>query len=380
MMIMKNINKIWVMLLVGLSIVFASCEDDRDSNPTMQNPTKFVLNTPAYAEGAVYDLERSSAVELTCSQPDYGFTAATVYSVQVSLDNDFTTEGKFTTLATTYTTAKMNVDASEIAVAQTTLALDKGIAEDAFPITSKVYFRLKATLTNGKGEIYSNIATLNTRTNFALSPILLPSTMNIIGNTIGDWKWDGSMEMVPTWAKNGTFWHILYFDANAEMKFNIKKDWDGQEFGSSATLEDNAGAGLSDAGGNLKVANAGWYLVVIKSAVEGRNIKYTVAFEKPNVYLIGGVGHEGKWEILNENLFTVPKDGKGDFVSPAFSQTAEVRMCVKISDEDWWHSEFIVFSDGIISYRGTGDDQERYTQNAGKRAYLNFMTGKGRYE
>ncbi len=379
-MMMKHRNKIAVMLLAGLSFVFASCEDDRNSNPTLQNPTKFVLNTPPYAEGAVYDLENSSSVELTCSQPDYGFTAATVYSVQVSLDNDFTTEGKFATLATTYTTAKMAIDAAEIAVAQTTLALEKGITEDRFPLTSKLYVRLKAALTNGKGEIFSNVATLRMRTKFALSPIVLPKTMNIVGSTIGDWKWEDAMEMVPTWAKNGTFWRILYFEKDAEMKFNIEKSWDGQEFGGSATLEDHANAGLSDAGGNLKVAQAGWYLVVIKTAVEGRNLKYTVAFEKPNVYLIGGVAHEGKWEILDENLFTVPADAKGDFVSPPFSNTAEVRMCVKIADEDWWHSEFIVFADGKIAYRGSGDDQERYTQPAGKRAYLNFMTGKGRYE
>ena len=130
----------------------------------MQTPTKFVLNTPAYAESAVYDLENSSSVELTCSQPDYGFTAATVYSVQVSLDNDFTTEGKFTTLATTYTTAKMAIDATEIAVAQTTLALEKGITEDRFPLTSKLYVRLKAALMNGKGEIFSNTVTLRMRT------------------------------------------------------------------------------------------------------------------------------------------------------------------------------------------------------------------------
>ena len=110
-MVKKNRNKIAVMLLAaGLSFVFASCEDDRNSNPTLQTPTKFVLNTPAYAGSAVYDLENSSSVELTCSQPDYGFTAATAYSVQVSLDNDFTTEGKFTTLATTYTTAKIAIN------------------------------------------------------------------------------------------------------------------------------------------------------------------------------------------------------------------------------------------------------------------------------
>jgi len=48
--------------------------------------------------------------------------------------------------------------------------------------------------------------------------------------------------------------------------------------------------------------------------------------------------------------------------------------------EDWWHSEFIVLAEGDILYRGAGDDQDRYTQNAGRKVYLNFMTGKGEYK
>jgi hypothetical protein len=55
-------------------------------------------------------------------------------------------------------------------------------------------------------------------------------------------------------------------------------------------------------------------------------------------------------------------------------------MCVKLKDVDWWKTEFIVLADGLISYRGTGGDQERISVNAGKKAYLNFMTGKGKYE
>ncbi len=369
-----------MMLLIGLSIVFAACEDDRDSNPTLHNPTKFVLNTPAYASGAVYDLEKSSSVELTCSQPDYGFTVATVYTVQVSLSDDFSTEGKYAILPTTYNTAKMEVDASEVAVAQTNLALEEGKTESDFPLTSKLYVRLKAVLTNSAGEIYSNSVSLDqVRTVFALSPVVVPTKMNIVGSGIGDWDWAKSMEMVPTWDNNGTFWHILYCEKDAEMKFNIEKTWDGIEFGSSATLVDNAKAGLGG-DGNLKVTNAGWYLVVVRSTIEGRTIKYTINFEKPNVYLIGEVGYNKEWSILEQNLFTVPSDGEGYFVSPPFGATSEVRLCVSIEGEDWWHSEFIVFSNGIISYRGTGGDQERYTQSAGKRAYLNFMTGKGYYE
>ncbi len=379
---MKAIHKIAFALLAGLIGLTTACDDDNSSNPTLKTPSSFTLNTPAYAESAVYDLENSQTVELTCSQPDYGFTAATVYTVQVSLDNDFATKGKFITLPTTYTKAKMEVDAAEIAVAQTTLAVGQGTKEEAFPLTSKLYVRLKAALTSGKGEVYSNVISLNARTHFALSPVTVPTTMNVIGSTkgIGEWNWAGSVPMVQTWAKDGTFWRILYLESGTSMKFNAEKKFDGGEFGSSATLVDNASAGLSDDGGNLKVANAGWYLVVIKTAVQGRDLKYTVSFEKPNVYLIGGVSIGGKWEVLPENLFTVPTTEDGWFVSPALAATGEVRMCVKIEGEDWWHSEFIVLAEGDILYRGAGDDQDRSTQNAGRKVYLNFMTGKGEYK
>ena len=98
---MKKRNKIIALLLISMPLFFSACEDDRDSTPTLLTPTAFVLNTPPYASSTVYDLENSSNVELTCPQPDYGFTAATLYSVQISVDNDFTHDSKYTTLATT---------------------------------------------------------------------------------------------------------------------------------------------------------------------------------------------------------------------------------------------------------------------------------------
>ncbi|MDR1724554.1 MAG: SusF/SusE family outer membrane protein [Tannerella sp.] len=368
-----------VVLIVA--ILITSCEDDRGSNPVMHPPTEFTLNTPPYAAGAIYDLEASRSVELTCSQPDYGFTAAVNYSVQVSLGGDFATEGKFMDLATSYNTARMEVDASEIAVAQTTLALAEGMTEDDFPITTKMYVRLRAALTNGEGEIYSNpVALENVRTIFALSPTVLPTEMYIIGSGgLGAWDWTGAFEMTPVYGENGIFWRIIYCAAGEEMKFNTAKAWDGGEFGTSATVVDNAGAGLGG-DGNISVSKAGWYLVTVDADIVGRDVKYTVSFEPPTVYLIGGVGYEGDWSIRDENRFEVPTAADGYFVSPPFGATAEVRMCVSIAGEDWWHSEFIVAADGVINYRGRGDDQERYTQSAGKRAYLNFMSGKGEYK
>ena len=69
-------------LLLG-GLLFTACESDRDDNPILQEPTTFVLNTPAFVNG-VYDLEHSATLELTCSQPDYGYTAPVSYAVDVA--------------------------------------------------------------------------------------------------------------------------------------------------------------------------------------------------------------------------------------------------------------------------------------------------------
>lgn len=71
---MKKIN-ILTSILVATALLTA-CEDDRDSNPTIQEPTTFVLNTPANATYNVYDLNQSKNIELTCTQPDYGYLNA----------------------------------------------------------------------------------------------------------------------------------------------------------------------------------------------------------------------------------------------------------------------------------------------------------------
>ncbi len=371
---MKNIYSILV-LMAGF-LCFTACEDDRDSNPTLQEPTVFKLNTPAYAD-APYDLEKSTVIELTCSQPDYGFTAAAVYTVQISLVNDFGTEGAFETLPSTYTTAKMNVDASEIAVVATGLATEP---EANFPIQTKIYLRLKAALSNGMGEVYSNSIELSdVRLHFALPPVVVPTEMNIIGGFC-DWNWNNSAPMVLTYDNNGTFWRLLYVPEGSGLKFNTVKDWDGGQFGATAEVNDNAGAGTgSDGDGNITVTNGGWYLIVLRATVVGRTINYVVEFNAPNVYLMGPA-NGGSWDAKPEQLFTVPTTADASFVSPAFvavpAADTGVRACVFISGADWWKTEFMVF-DGVLKYRATGGDQDRVVGAIGQKLYINFTKATG---
>ena len=51
---------LFTLLLAGLAM-FTACTDDRDSNPTVQQPSTFELNMPALG-GGVYDLANTDSI------------------------------------------------------------------------------------------------------------------------------------------------------------------------------------------------------------------------------------------------------------------------------------------------------------------------------
>ena len=75
---------IYLFILVFSLSTLVACSDD-EGTPVFTEPTEFVLNVPKYASG-IYDLKNTATIQLTCSQPDYGFTAATRYTVEIALD------------------------------------------------------------------------------------------------------------------------------------------------------------------------------------------------------------------------------------------------------------------------------------------------------
>ncbi|AVM53783.1 uncharacterized protein DUF5019 [Bacteroides zoogleoformans] len=194
-----------------------------------------------------------------------------------------------------------------------------------------------------------------------------PTELYMTGSAFDGWKkWH---QLTPVHSHEGNYWTIIYCDAGDEFKFSAAAEWNGTDFGASAPMNDKAGAGLSDQGGNVKVTNAGWYLIHVLNG-ESRAINVY----KPNVYLIGETA--GEWNVADSHKFEIPTTIDGVFVSPAFAKDAELRMCVSIGGFDWWQTEFIIFN-GKIEYRGSGPDQTRVSVTAGKKAYLNFSAGVG---
>ena len=379
---MKKIYNI--IILITLFGFFWSCQDD--DKVVLQQPTSFVLNTPKYVSG-IYDLKNTESIEFTTSQPDYGFTAAAIYRVEVSLSQDF---NDYVTLSGSHNTAKFTIDAADLAL---TLVGMHGVTEEAeYPADPHpLYVRLSSRLNEkDAGKVYSNVITLpQVKGFFALDPVLMPENMYIIGNVAGNWSWDNATVMIPVWGTPGKFWAMQYLGQtgdgdNAEIKFNTDRDWNGNEFGFDATInaESTADITVSDSGGNIGIDSPGWYIVVVTTTIEGRAYEYAVDFHPPHVQLQGETA-AGNWDTTDEKYrFSIPELSLGadaPFISPAFTNTGEIRTSIKLPGHEWWHTEFLVF-DGVFVPRGTGDDQDRIVGNAGQKLHINFTTRSGKIE
>jgi len=381
---MKNIIKSALLVVMSLTLMTA-CSDDNDSNPSIQTPTEFKLNTPAL-ENTPIDLANSSKIILTCSQPNYGYTASVQYTVQVATDENMTDAVE---LSETSNSAKVEIDANLLASTLTNIYVEKGKTEADFPMDVKAYFRLKANIVTSNGnvvegtEILSNVVSLNQiHLLFSLPAVNLPKNVYVTGSFC-DWDWAKSFDMVQVYGTEDTFWRLVYID-DSGIKLNTATEWNGSEVGfAGITVSGDCKDEIIDKDGNIASSKPGWYLVIVTTSVVNREIHYDVQFNKPTIWLIGpAAGSTDYAEEAEGWSFTVPTTKDGDFVSPAFAGSVPggdgdgVRMYVKVPGHDWWHSEFVVLSDKI-EYRATGGDQARAAGSAGQKVYLNFAKGTG---
>ena len=192
-------------LLVGIISLFASCSDDNDSNPTLIQPKEFVLNTPTYANATI-DLERSTGLELTWSQPKYTADNAPInatYEVQVSPTNSFTVSTDeaaadesgekvpdYAVLSNT--TQKCNISASAEEMDKALVKILKW-TEGNVPAEQEMYVRVNAYIlegTNHLNPIASNSVKLNVKPYYIELKDAVPTMWYLVGNMFGG-KWAG---------------------------------------------------------------------------------------------------------------------------------------------------------------------------------------------
>ena len=288
---MNNIFKS-ALLLMGVALMFTSCSDDRDSNPVLQQPSTFVLNTPAYANQAI-DLANSKTVNLTWSQPDYGgFPVAAEYTVEISPTNEWTipysaevaddsgeTQCNYYTFDNIFSSCNAEVSAADVAKALVVVC--NYADESQVPESQEVYARVKAN-TNGAQEVVSNVV------KFLVAPYYIelkpadPVLWYMVGNCIGSNDWDNGEGSVGTGLipllpqpgadvdANGNTLLVYagYFPAGGQFKFvKIPGKWDDQmnytnlEGDSPVTDEDGDNH-------NIGIPEDGYYKIEMNTATQ----------------------------------------------------------------------------------------------------------------
>jgi|GEM_PF-1560173 len=194
-------------------------------------------------------------------------------------------------------------------------------------------------------------------------PVIVPPSLYMIGEQFGGWDWSSSavVEMTPVHSHPGHFWCVRYMLADKKFKWFPGRNWDN----GFNSLGENIGFELD--GGDAKVTASGMYMVY----VDMENGKISV--EPAKVYGIGncfGGWGAGDYPFTVENETMVyTTTGSGELRMYAMSNIAPGSV-------QWWQMEFIILN-GLIEYRGTGNDQERVNVDAGKKITLDFNAGTG---
>lgn len=270
---MKKINIL--ALAFASMLTFTACEDDNDSNPVVQQPTTFQLNTPALA-GNLYDLEQTSSISLTCQQPDYGYTAAVMYYTQMSLTNEWkeatsveADDATYVELDGSFTTCKLSMDAA--AVNRNIVKLAKYESDADVPADGvSLYVRSRAILASGY-ECYSNVIELKVQPYYIALTAADPELWYLIGGCIGDGSW-GSEVGVAVFPMSpveggvydavtgqGPLTYTGYFPEGGGFKLVKTPGQWADQWGSSANNSIDSPVKNDGGSGDFKVTKSGYY-------------------------------------------------------------------------------------------------------------------------
>lgn len=381
-------NISWLFALLAMvTLGFTACETDNDSNPTLDLShvgEGFTLNTPANAQNNTYDLANAKSVELTCSQPNYGGMPLMVrYYVQVSLTEDFASSKE---LATSYPTARMAVDAREMNNAMVELFQEANPDTD-YPATPRpLYIKLRAVIdgTDNMGETYSNVITLpSVLASYQAPEATFETQLYVVGQAIGE-AWSTWKPVPQIYDMPGCYYTVVYVPEGTGFKWGAyEQDWRGYD--RIRNWDDVAGADVSaSSDGNIVFANGGWYTLFFEAEIVGSSVQYDLHILPAEVYVIGN-SMGGNWNVADPTLaLQAPADQTGDWVSPAFTGSGELRAYVNVPGYDWWRTEFTLHNGEVYwrdvniidSWSELGSDYAVQV-SPGQCLYVNFDSNTG---
>ena len=341
------------MILLGTAGMMVSCDSDRDDNPILNtgNMTKeFVLNTPAYAN-QLTDLATSSTVNFTWSQPAYGITLATIYSMQLSLDGNFNTDiatleegapvpaGSYYNLMGSFTDVKGGVKASDLNSGIVKLAGWE--TEDQVPASMPVFVRCVATLADiNVPAVYSNAVQLTVVPSFKVAPTWA-EYIYMMGNFNG-WSDPVALRSVPDGDDLPTAAYQCYHYLDGGYKFRPNEgDWEG-DWGQKKSAD--KGLLVVDDEEDCQ-ADAGFYQI----DVDLEAMTYSITLVE-SISIIGTVN--GNWDTDTDMTYN-PETGAWEVVTTLTDGAMKFRM-----NHDW-----------TISWGGANGDATAFdnlTQYSGK--------------
>ena len=399
---MKTIFKSTILMAAAGLLVFTSCKDDNDSNPTITTPTSFVLNQPSI--NGVIDLEKSQTVTLTWSQPtpytDFNAPVVPTYTIQVSPTGNFNqafdanaednTGADFFNIDETYSNGK-NVELNTQAMNRSLEELC-GWTEATTPATQDVSIRVRSAVRdasfNEYGVVYSNVITLSTIPYYIELKPADPALWWLIGADIADGSWGGDMGkcVIPMQTMDGAEYDSKTGDGEIQwigylggsgfkLRGALDDGWatqwgQGDAFGS---YKKNDGGS-----GNITVPAPGLYKVTLNT----KSDDLTVEAYDGSAPVFSGMAISGSfngWGDTPMNPCSTGWENHDWYLSYTFAAGDEV----KIKQADSWDynkgGAFVNYSQGMYAY-GVGNGPNLVMAEAGTyMIFFNDITGYIRF-
>ena len=409
-MIMKTIFKSTILLAAAGLMVFTSCKDDNESNPTLTQPTTFVLNEPS-VNGTI-DLEKTTApIVLTWSQPtpynDFNAPVIPTYWVEMSPTGQFNqafdanaednTGADYFVLNETYSSGK-NVEVNVQSLNRTMEEM-LGWTETTIPAVQPLSVRIKSAVRdasfNEYGVIYSNVITLMTAPYYVVLKPADPEIWWLIGADIADGSWGGDYGkcVIPMQtiegaeydkAGQGIIQWIGYLGGGGfKVRGSMSDSWATQ-------IGQNDGGFVKNDGGsgNITVAEAGLYKITLNTAdlakVADKDNTTALTIEKydGSAPVYSGMAISGSFNGWSDTPMTPCSAGWENhdwYITFDFAAGDEV----KIKQADSWDfnkgGTFVDYSEGMYVY-GVSNGANLKIAEAGTYMILfNDITGYIRF-
>lgn len=326
---MKKILKSTLLFLCAIGL-FTACADDRDSNPTLLQPTSFVLNTPSYATSNI-DLATSTGIPFTWNQPAYGFPVACTYQFQVSkngsftvsladVDEDHQSDADYAVIDDVFTEAKGVLGSSKLSRAINAI---NGWTEDA-PATAQVFVRVISELA-GTNSVLSNVVEITVVPNLVVAPSF-PEFIYEIGNESG---WATSYPMRSP-NLDGIYQSYNYLDGAFKFKPNADNwngDWGQNPAGPYGTLVEDGEEDCNAADKSFPddVKPAGFYQIDVDMTA--------MTWSITAVNSITMVGDFNGWNQADADMHMAYNQAEGCWqITYTFAADAQVKFAM---NDDW---------------------------------------------